>query len=449
MASTVDASAPHAPATPATPATAPAWRTALVAAAATCVAVSTIYMTQPVFPEIAASFDVDREDARFVFSVASFVYALAFFLFGPLSDRVRTTVLGGAGAATVATLVVVAAYAPHFAVFALLLALAGVAAAAVPAAMIALMPRIAPDGLVGAFFGLIIGATVAGITLGRSLTGVVAEWTGWRTAVALLAVLNAVAALALRLALPAAAKAPPPLPGGARAPVRQAYLAAARMFGHGPVVRLLGIGVLLFFGYLGVVTFLTYRLEEEPFGHSAGAIGAISLIGLVGVFGAPLAGRLSGRVAPRRVVLLGLGLVAAGIATLGVATHTALVVVGTLLLFLGVFSCQPAVLVLLARTVPAERRGAASSLYMLVCLLAGSVSSAALGPVWSGGGWGAVTVTGVGCVALAALVTARLVAADPAAEGTPRPAGRALPEPTTDAPAASTSTPTGRDDVTR
>jgi YNFM family putative membrane transporter len=402
MASTVDA----VDRAPAARSTASSWRAALVAAAATCVAVSTIYMTQPVFPEIAASFDADREDARLVFTVASFVYALAFFLFGPLTDRIRGTVLGGAGALAVAVLVVPAVLAPHFAVFALLLALAGVAAAAVPAAMIALMPRIAPEGLVGAFFGLIIGATVAGITLGRSLTGVVAEWTDWRTAVVLLAALNGLAAVALRLLLPAAASTPAAARN--RTAVGQAYLAAARMFGHGPVVRLLGIGVLLFFGYLGVVTFLTYRLAEAPFGYSAGEIGAISLIGLVGVLGAPLAGRLSGRIAPRQVVLLGLGLVLAGIAALGVASHTALVVAGMLLLFLGVFSCQPAVLVLLAQAVPAERRGAASSLYMLVCLLAGSLSSAALGPVWSGGGWGAVTLTGAGCAALAVVATLRL-----------------------------------------
>jgi YNFM family putative membrane transporter len=385
------------------------WRAAVIAATATCFAVSTIYMTQPVFPEIAASLDVGREDTRFVFSVASFVYALAFFLFGPLSDRFRGKVLGAAGAVTVAALTGLAALAPGFWVFALLLAAGGVAAAAVPAAMIALMPRIAPDGLVGAFFGLIIGATVAGITLGRSFTGVVAERTDWQTAVALLAALNVLAAASLRF-LPspdtgAGASAGGGAPGG-RKPVGQAYLAALRMFTEGPVVRLLGVGVLLFFGYLGVVTFLTYRLEDPPFDYSAGQIGTVSLIGLTGVLGAPLAGRLSSRIAPRQVVLLGLGLVLAGIAALGAASGTPLIVVGMLLLFLGVFSCQPAVLVLVAQAVPAERRGAASSIYMLVCLLAGSVSSAALGPVWSGGGWTAVTFTGAGSVVLAAALAA-------------------------------------------
>ncbi|MEW2082237.1 MFS transporter [Streptomyces sp. NPDC005283] len=391
--------------------TAAAWRAAVVAAAATCCAVSTIYMTQPVFPEIAASLKVGPEDARFVFTVASFAYALSFFLFGPLSDRFSSKALGGSGAVTVAALIALAAVVPDFTVFALLLAVAGIAAAAVPAAMIALMPRIAPDGLVGVFFGLIIGATVAGITLGRSFTGVVAGWADWHKAVLLLAALNVLTAVLLRLLpTPRADHLP------ARKPVGQAYLAALRMFGQGPVVRLFGVGALLFFGYLGLVTFLTYRLQGAPFHYTAGGIGTVSLIGLTGVLGAPLAGRLSSRIAPRQVVLLGLGLVMAGVATLGAASGTTLLVAGMLLLFLGVFSCQPAVLVLLARAVPQEQRGAASSMYMLVCLLAGSAASAALGPVWTGGGWGAVVATGAGSVGLAAALAA-LGFRDSTAEG--------------------------------
>ncbi|MGW7292685.1 MFS transporter [Streptomyces xiamenensis] len=397
---------PDAPAT--------ALRAPVTAAAATCCAVSTVYLTQPVFPEIAASLDTGAQSVRLAFTVTTLAYALAFFLFGPLTDRVRTTVLGGSGAVAVALLLPAAAAAPNLPLFAALLTVAGIAAAAVPAAMIALMPRIAPPGQTGLYFGLIIGATVAGITLGRSFTGLVAGWAGWREAMLLLALLNLAAAFAVtRLPAPPA----PPAAAPNSPDLAQAYRAAARMTTHPPVLRPLAIGSLLFFGYLGVITFLTYRLRGEPFGYGAGAIGAVSLAGLIGVAGAPLAGRLSSRIGARRMVLLGLTLVAAGIGALGVATGPVLLTAGVLLVFLGVFSCQPAVLVLLARAAPPERAGAASSLYLLVCLLAGSLSSAALGPVWSAGGWAAVTGTGAAAIA-GALALAFL--GFPRTEDTPR-----------------------------
>ncbi|MGW3293148.1 MFS transporter [Streptomyces xiamenensis] len=394
---------------PAAPAT--ALRVPVTAAAATCCAVSTVYLTQPVFPEIAASLDTGAQSVRLAFTVTTLAYALAFFLFGPLTDRVRTSVLGGWGAVAVALLLPAAAAAPNLPLFSALLTVAGIAAAAVPAAMIALMPRIAPPGRTGLYFGLIIGATVAGITLGRSFTGLVAGWAGWREAMLLLALLNLAAAFAVTR-LPAPPAAALNSPG-----LAQAYRAAARMTTHPPVLRPLAIGSLLFFGYLGVITFLTYRLRGEPFGYGAGAIGAVSLAGLIGVAGAPLAGRLSSRIGARRMVLLGLALVAAGIGALGVATGPVLLTAGVLLVFLGVFSCQPAVLVLLARAAPPERAGAASSLYLLVCLLAGSLSSAALGPVWSAGGWAAVTGTGAAAIA-GALALAFL--GFPRTEETPR-----------------------------
>ena len=229
MTGMIDVTATSSGAVPVRPA-ASSWRAPVVAAVSTCVAVSTVYMTQPILTQIAGSLHVGAESARFVFTVASFAYALAFFLFGPLSDRFQARTLGSAGALAVAMLIAVSTVVSSFAVFALALAVAGVAAAAVPAAMIALMPRIAPEGMGGVYFGLIIGATVAGITLGRLFTGVVAQWTDWHVAVLLLAALNVLMFLAARR-LPVLN-----VPAKASRSVGGAYVASLRMFGQFAVV---------------------------------------------------------------------------------------------------------------------------------------------------------------------------------------------------------------------
>ncbi|MFJ8650539.1 MFS transporter [Streptomyces sp. NPDC093546] len=396
----------------------PPVRAPVIGAVSTCLVVATVYMTPPVFPQIAQTLGVDPVDARLAFFFVSLAYSLSFFVFGPLSDRFQARSLALWGTAALVVLLVAASRATTFGVFIALLAAAGVAAAAIPAATLALMPRIAPPGKAGAYFGVVIAASVAGITVGRSATGIVAGWLGWRSAILLLALLNAACLLALA-ALPRTDVA------GRHTTALSAYGQALRMFTRGRVVRLLLVGALLFFGYLGAVTFLTYRLVGPPFGLGASAIGLISAIGLGALFGAPLSGALVSRVGARAVVLSALPTALAGVLVLAVAPSTPLVALGLLLVFLGVFSCQPAVLVLLSQAVPEHNRGSASSSYMLTCLCAGSLSTVALGPVWRGGGWTGVVTTA--CVSITAAILLALFTTRPARPSGDGPAAVTVP----------------------
>lgn len=368
-----------------------------IAAVATTVAVATIYMTQPIFADIAANFTVSIVQARMSFFVATLAYALSFFAFGPLSDRISAKWLASAGGMGVALFTFCAPLVGAFVWFVVVLALAGAAAAAVPAALFALMARIAPPGSVGTYFGLIIAASVGGITLGRTLGGVVAGWAGWQQAFLIMAVLNLASVLLLQGLPDSAGQSDGPT-------LRGVYANALAMYADGRVVRLLALGALLFFGYLGTVTFLTFRLAGEPFQLTSEAIGYISLAGLIALVGAPAAGKLISRWDARTVALVGLGVCATGVATLWLAQNAVLITIGLLLVFLGVFSCQPAVMVLLAKAVGPHRRGTASSAYLLACLGAGSLSSFALGPIWTSLGWTGVIITALGCLVMAAVL---------------------------------------------
>ncbi|MCU1612675.1 MAG: major facilitator superfamily 1 [Frankiales bacterium] len=368
---------------------------AVVATLTTCFAVSSVYLTQVAFPQISATMQVSNVEARYAFTVANICYALAFFIFGPISDRFQPRVMAGGGCLALVGLLVAGSAIRDFTAFLIVVGLAGVAAAAVPAAMFTLLPRMAPPGWLGTFFGMIIAATVAGVTLGRSLPGLV---DGWQSAFTLLAALL-VGSVLLLLTLPGTGERV-----ASRDGLAKVYAQSLRICLTARVARLLGIGLFLFFGYLGTTTFLTLRLTQAPFGYTSTQIGLVSLIGLVGVLGAPVAGATIRRVGPSRVATGSLLLVLLGLVTLTAAGETVLVLIGLLLMFLGVFSCQPAVLALLAGVVPADRRGMAASSYLLVCLLAGGAASAALGPVWRFGGWTSVAAVGASCVLIAALL---------------------------------------------
>lgn len=356
-----------------------------IACLTTCVAVASVYLTQPVFAEIALAYRLSASDARFAFSVTSIAYSLAFFILGPLSDHIGTRRMAGLGLLLAAASAMSSALVNSYAGYLIACAAQGGSAAAVPAAMFALMPRIARKEQIGTYFGLIIAASVLGITLGRAGMGLLTASLGLRAAWLACGVILLAMATFTR-ALPDAATV-----SGRPSGLLRIYAETGRMLIAPRLLRLYATGFLLFFGYLGVVTFLTLRLHEPPFFFGSATIGSISLLGLGAVLGAPLSGRLVGRFGSLAVGLSGLVIVIGAIACMAWSQSTIGMCIGLFLIFFGVFTCQPAVFVRIAQRVHPNRRGAASSLYLLTCLGAGALASAVLGPVWTNGGWIAVT----------------------------------------------------------
>lgn len=368
-----------------------------IACLTTCFAVATVYSSQAVFSDISIKYGMSVSDARFAFSICSIAYALAFFVLGPLSDIFSARMLAATGLLVAAGATALSALSANQLTFVLASAVQGASAAAVPVAMFALLPRVARKDQVGTYFGLIIAASVVGITLGRAGMGLLTASVGLSAA----QMGSAIILLIMSILLAALPKEP--LSSTPRVSL-DAYVKSLRMLASPDLVRLFATGFLLFFGYLGAVTFLTLRLNEPPFALDSDAIGSISLLGLGAVMGAPISGRLTGRHGSLIVGVVGLSIVIGAIVCLALAESVTGISGGLFLIFLGTFVCQPAVFVRITERVPTDRRGAASSLYLLTCLGAGSLASAALGPLWTAAGWTGVTMACLAAVAASLLL---------------------------------------------
>ncbi|MBC7859542.1 MAG: MFS transporter [Burkholderiaceae bacterium] len=362
-------------------------RSLLIACLVTCLAVAAVYLPQSVFPVIAQSFGLEESAARLTFTYASVAYGVAFFVVGPWTDRVRPQVLASIGLVVTAGALALASASATYPTLLIAMTVTGAAAAMVPAAMFALVPGMAPPKQLGSYFGVIIAASVTGISIGRALPGVLADYLSWRGA---FQAFGAILLLAMLFAqwLPAH---PAREAAAAKRPWLRLYEEAVQLLVTPGLAPLFLTGFGLFFGYLGCITFLTYRLNQAPFSLSSIQIGAVGFLGLIAVLGAPLSGALAARIGARLVALLSLVLATASIIVLGQAGSLSVAVPGVLGLFLGVFSCQPAIFALIASQVPADKRGASSSMYLLTCFVAGGAASWALGPLWSRYGFTAVT----------------------------------------------------------
>ncbi|MCI5122921.1 MAG: MFS transporter [Candidatus Electrothrix sp. AR5] len=367
----------------------------LIACAINLLAVSTVFMTQSIFSELAASFSIDVTQARFSFSIISLCYAAAFFFLGPAADKFNLPKIAVTGLVLLAMTVIGASYAQNFAIFILIMALMGICAALIPASMFPHVARISPGNKIGVYVGLIVASGTLGVIFGRVFMGILTEAVGWQISFRIVsALLLFLAAVTQRLLVEK--KEQPE--NNTR--LSELYNNAMRLMLKAEILFLLLVGFSLFFGFLGMITFLTYRLIGPPFNFSSGEIGWISFAGITAII-APFAGSISQKIGVMKIIFPSLIVSLLSFQLMGWFQSIPLTVLGLLLLFLSVYSCQPTVFLLIGQRVPRESIGSASSLYILFCIGGGSLSSILLGPVWRSYGWHGITV----CCSLSLLIS--------------------------------------------
>lgn len=357
-------------------------------------AVGSVYVSQPLFFLLAERFATTPETMRDVFSITVTVYALSFFVAGPLTDLWPTTRLMVGGAVVLGLCLTAGALAQSASAFVIAMIAASASAAFVPAAGFALLGQSAPQDMQGVYFGIAIAASIVGITLCRSVSAVLVAYMGYTPFILTFAAVLIFTALAALVQ----GKADAPAAGGA---ILAKYRQSVALLFETAILERLLVGGLLFFGYLGLATYLTFRLAAAPFGLNTAQIGLVNVAGLIAVVGAPGAGVAIRRWGSLSVGICGLLCAITGALIVWQSQSLPPMALGLILLFLGTFATQPVKLVELSAVAGPARRGAVSSLYLLVCLLMGGFSASALGPLWATQGWNGVAAASVGALCLA------------------------------------------------
>lgn len=359
----------------------------IVACAITMLAVSTVFMTQSIFLELSLAYKIDIIQARFSFSIISLFYSLTFFFIGPAADKFELPKIAFIGLLLLAISVYLASLATQFSEFIVAMAFTGSCAALIPAAMFPHIALISPKGKSGFYVGAIVASSTVGVVFGRTFVGILTELYGWQNSFRIVSVLTLFCAFLTFLILVGNNS----FRESSKEKLFQLYANSIKLLLSFKSLSLLLIGFLLFFAFLGMITFLTYRLVNPPFNFTSGEIGYISLAGLTALV-APFAGNFSQRAGIFKVFIPGMLTCFLSLQLLGWSTSIFIIIIGLLLLFISVYSCQPLVFILMRQTVPTSSLGSASSLYILCCIGGGSLSSVILGPIWDTYGWSGITI---------------------------------------------------------
>jgi predicted MFS family arabinose efflux permease len=371
--------------------TAPSRALVLTMAAATGLSVANIYYSQPMLGLMEA--EVAGRAVTYVPTATQLGYAAGLLLLVPLGDlveRKRLIVVQCLALAGALALVAIAPTGGLLLCAALLVGLLGsVAQQIVPFAA-----NLAPDESRGSIVGTVMAGLLCGILLSRTVAGLVAGLSDWRTMFWLAVPLTLATAALMALQLPRSR----PQPGGLTYGGLLASLWSLwRQF---PALRLATYTQCCQFGVFSVFwTILALRLQEPRFGLGPEAAGLFGILGVAGVLAAPVAGRISDRSGPHRVIVLASAVSLAAWLVFAFWQSVAGMVVGVLLLDLGVQASQISNQSIIYALAP-EARSRINTVYMAMMFLAGAASSGAATAAWHAWGWTGVSVLGIAIAAL-------------------------------------------------
>jgi predicted MFS family arabinose efflux permease len=273
------------------------------------VGVSTIYLCQPLLPEMGATFGVNAAAAGQVGVATQVGYALGMLSFTPLGDTLERRKLIMRMFAMVSVALLLQACAPSLPLLLLLSATSG-AMACVTHIVLPIAPDLAAPRERGKAIGVVMTGLLSGVLLARTFAGWVSELAAHMTSrIASWRVVFLVAALVSAALVPAVKRLMPELPPKEKLTYGEAMRSLWDLLREEPLLRESCIVGALSFGTFSAF-WNTFAFVMASHGQGAAVTGTFGLVAAAGAAVASTAGKLADRRGPRLVLSLGLGILA-------------------------------------------------------------------------------------------------------------------------------------------
>lgn len=373
--------------------------TALFAAGLTTFA--SLYSAQALLPSLSAAFGAAPTRAALAVSLATGFLALAIVPVSALSSRIGRTRVMVWSSMIAAALGLLLPLCPSLDALLALRAVQGIALAGVPAVAMAYLAEEIGAGGLGAAMGMYVAGNSLGGLAGRLIPAFALDLTSWRWAEAIVSVAAAGCTVWFVRGLP-------PSRGFVARPagLRTVFGDLLSQLRHRGLLALFGLAFVLMGAFVSIYNYLGYRLSRAPFELPAALVGSVFLLYLAGTAASAYAGRLADRHGSPRILAASVALMAAGVA-LTVPDQLAVLVIGVLLCTAGFFGAHTVASAWVGRMANGNR-GAASSLYLFAYYLGSALIGGGAGIAYSAFGWGGLTVSIAGLLAVAVLLLCAL-----------------------------------------
>jgi len=344
-----------------------------------------VYSTQPLLPLLRETFHASELAVSFTVSATIFATALTAPIIGMIAERRgrKRVIVPSLFLLTIPT--ALAATSASLGALIFWRFAQGIFVPGVIAVMLAYINEEWAGRGVGRAMSAYVTGTVFGGFLGRFISGIIAAHWHWRATFLVLAALNLIGAVVVRVWLPLAKNF-------VRAEHLQQVLDHAGDHLRNP--RLLanfGMGGTVLFAMVGCFTYANFYLAAAPFHLNSAQLGSIFFVYLLGVVITPQSGRFLDHFGFRHTTFLYCAMVIAGL-LLTLVKSLPVVIIGLALFSSGVFVAQAAATVQTG-AIAGRSRSSAAGLYVAFYYLGGSAGATLTDLFWRWQGW-------PGCVAL-------------------------------------------------
>ncbi|MTB40321.1 MFS transporter [Providencia sp. wls1948] len=365
-----------------------------------CIVVANIYFNQSVLNLIAGSFPNEWKAVSLIPMATQLGYAAGLFLLIPLGDYIERQRLILRQAQVLFLALIGMILSPTASVLVFFSFLTGVAAT-VAQQIVPLAASLSKSSSRGKTVGTVMSGVLAGILAGRAIGGFIGQYFDWRGVFLSGAIMTLLAIFFIARILPSQSLPTP----------KFNYLAVLRslrlLWKSEPLLRNATLTQALLFASFSVLwTALPFWLAHR-YHYGAGITGSLAALGLIGILCAPLAGGVSDRQGPFRMVILGVVLMLLAWAVFWGWNSIAGMVVGILLLDAG----EQCVLIANQHTIYSlspDARNRLNTLFMCVMFIGGACGSLTATWLWeSTHNWTLIVATGAGLVILGMLIAIR------------------------------------------
>ncbi|HEF8772495.1 TPA: MFS transporter [Providencia stuartii] len=365
-----------------------------------CIVVTNIYFNQSVMNLIAGSFPNEWKAVSLIPMATQLGYAAGLFLLIPLGDYIERQRLILRQAQVLFLTLIGMILSPTASVLVFFSFLTGIAAT-VAQQIVPLAASLSKSSSRGKTVGTVMSGVLAGILAGRAIGGFIGQYFDWRGVFLSGAVMTLIAIFFIARMLPSQSLPTP----------KFNYLTVLRSLGqlwkNEPQLRNATLTQALLFASFSVLwTALPFWLAYR-YHYGAGITGSLAALGLIGILCAPLAGSISDRQGPFRMVVLGIVLMLLAWIVFWGWNSIVGMVVGILLLDAG----EQCVLIANQHTIYSlclEARNRLNTLFMCIMFIGGACGSLTATWLWeTTHNWMLIVSAGAGLVILGMLIAIR------------------------------------------